>query len=89
MRGWISDLGFALRVMARKPQASLMLIATLVLGISVTTAMFSVLDAVLLRPLPFVDPERVVILVARASTSLITGIATIRLNIWLPTIRAG
>ena len=62
MRGWISDLGFALRVMARKPQASLMLIATLVLGISVTTAMFSVLDAVLLRPLPFVDSERVVIL---------------------------
>ncbi len=62
IKGWISDLGFALRVMARKPQASLMLIATLVLGISVTTAMFSVLDAVLLRPLPFVDSERVVIL---------------------------
>ena len=39
-----------------------MLIATLVLGISVTTAMFSVLDAVLLRPLPFVDSERVVLL---------------------------
>ncbi len=39
-----------------------MLIATLVLGVSVTTAMFSVLDAVLLRPLPYVDSERVVIL---------------------------
>ena len=62
IKGWISDLGFALRVMARKPQASLMLIATLVLGISVTTAMFSVLDAVLLRPLPFVEPNRVVVL---------------------------
>jgi putative ABC transport system permease protein len=61
MRGWISDFGLAVRLMTRKPQASLMLIATLVLGISVTTAMFSVLDAVLLRPLPFVDPARVVL----------------------------
>jgi putative ABC transport system permease protein len=62
MKGWISDLGFAVRMIARKPQSSLMLIATLALGISITTAMFSVLDAVLLRPLPYVDPSRVVLL---------------------------
>jgi putative ABC transport system permease protein len=64
MKGWISELGFAVRGMARKPQSSLMLIATLALGISITTAMFSVLDAVLLRPLPYVDPARVVLLPA-------------------------
>jgi putative ABC transport system permease protein len=62
MTGWISDLGFAVRMIARKPQSSLMLIATLALGISITTAMFSVVDAVLLRPLPYLDPTRVVLL---------------------------
>jgi putative ABC transport system permease protein len=70
MKGWISDLGFALRTIARKPQSSLMLIATLALGISITTAMFSVLDAVLLRPLPYVDPSRVVLLPGVSLTDL-------------------
>jgi putative ABC transport system permease protein len=70
MKGWISDLGFAVRGIARKPQSSLMLIATLALGISITTAMFSVLDAVLLRPLPYVDPARVVLLPGGGLTEL-------------------
>lgn len=70
MKGWISDLGFALRTIARKPQSSLMLIATLTLGISITTTMFSVLDAVLLRPLPYVDPERVVLLPAGVASDV-------------------
>ncbi|HXN70915.1 MAG TPA: ABC transporter permease [Candidatus Acidoferrales bacterium] len=68
MRGWISDLGFAVRMIARKPQSSLMLILTLALGISITTSMFSVLDAVLLRPLPYVDPSRVVLLPAAVAS---------------------
>ncbi|HXN98933.1 MAG TPA: ABC transporter permease [Candidatus Acidoferrales bacterium] len=70
MKGWISDLGFALRTIARKPQSSLMLMATLALGISITTAMFSVLDAVLLRALPYVDPSRVVLLQGVSLTEL-------------------
>jgi putative ABC transport system permease protein len=70
MKGWISDLGFAVRAIARKPQSSLMLIATLALGISITTAMFSVLDAVLLRPLPYVDPARVVLLPAGVASDV-------------------
>ena len=70
MKGWISDLGFALRTIVRKPQSSLMLIATLTLGISITTTMFSVLDAVLLRPLPYVDPERVVLLPAGVASDV-------------------
>jgi putative ABC transport system permease protein len=70
MKGWISDLGFAVRMIARKPQSTLMLILTLALGISVTTAMFSVLDAVLLRPLPYVDPSRVVLLPAGVASDV-------------------
>jgi putative ABC transport system permease protein len=62
MKGWVSDLGSALRGMIRKPRSSAMVIATLALGISITTSMFSVRNAVLLRPLPYVDPARVVLL---------------------------
>ena len=66
-----------------------MLIATLVLGISVTTAMFSVLDAVLLRPLPFVDPDRVVVLGGAGFNDLDYWNGIIPLNTLPATIRVG
>src|SRR3954465_6993091 len=55
-----SDLKFAVRSLAKKPGFTLVAIATLALGIGASTAIFSVLDAVLLRPLPYPNQERVV-----------------------------
>src|SRR4051794_18156876 len=55
-----SDVKFAIRTLAKKPGFTLVAIATLALGIGASTAIFSVLDAVLLRPLPYPDQERVV-----------------------------
>ncbi len=49
-----------LRALRRAPGVSIAAILTLALGIAFTTTMFSVVDAVLLKPLPFRDPERVV-----------------------------
>ncbi len=60
MSHFIQDLRFARRSLSRQPGWTLTVILTLALGIGTVTAIFSVVDAVLLRPLPFPDPERLV-----------------------------
>ena len=55
------DVRYALRAMRREPALSLGIIATLTLSIGATTALFSVVNSVLLRPLPFPDPDRLLI----------------------------
>ena len=54
------ELRFGLRGLRKSPGFSLVVILTLSLGIGATTAIFSVVYAVVLRPLPFGDPERLV-----------------------------
>src|SRR5689334_8260479 len=54
------DLRYSLRVALRRPWLSLTIIATMVLGIGTTTAVFSVIDALLLRPLAFPKSEQLV-----------------------------
>jgi hypothetical protein len=51
----IRDLKYALRRLARTPGFTLAAIITLGLGIGANTAIFSVINSVLLRPLPFAD----------------------------------
>jgi putative ABC transport system permease protein len=58
----MQDLRHALRRLGRAPFASLVAIATLGLGIGATTALFSALHGVVLRPFPFRDPGRLVML---------------------------
>lgn len=54
------DVRYAARLLARTPGFTLAAIATLALAIGATTALFSVVRGVLLRPLPFPEPERIV-----------------------------
>jgi putative ABC transport system permease protein len=54
------DAGFALRVLRRMPAFTATIILTLALGIGMTAAVFSVFNAVLLRPLSYLNPERLV-----------------------------
>jgi predicted permease len=57
-----SDLRFALRTMARNPGFTMVVVLTLALGIGANTAIFTLMDQVLLRVLPVKDPERLVVL---------------------------
>jgi putative ABC transport system permease protein len=60
METLIADLRFALRTLFRRPGFLLAALLTLAVGIGANTAVYSIAEAVLLRPLPFRDPERLV-----------------------------
>lgn len=61
----MQDLKYAVRILVSKPLFSLVAIFTLALGISATTAIYTVVEAVLLEPLPFEDSEELALLWTR------------------------
>jgi len=60
MRTLFADLRYAFRMMSRAPSFAVAVVSVLALGIAANTAIFSIVNAVLLRPLPFEEPERLV-----------------------------
>src|ERR671921_1579508 len=56
----LKDIRYAMRALLKRPGFTLVAVATLALGIGVNTALFTVFDALALRPLPLKDPSRLV-----------------------------
>ena len=68
MAGWSRDVRHAVRGLIARPAFSLVIVLTLALAIGANTAMFSVLQAVLLNPPPFRDPDRIIVLGERSAS---------------------
>ena len=79
MNALLADLHYALRQLRKAPMFSAVAIATLAIGIGATTAIFSTVNATLLRPLPFAQPDALVdvhtrLVDGRATTGLLSSV---------------
>jgi putative ABC transport system permease protein len=78
--GW--PLRDATRVLRRQPAFVLMVVCTLGLGIGAATAIFTVVDGLLLRPLPFQEPERLVRVIVEAGDDFSVYASRDRVRVW-------
>jgi putative ABC transport system permease protein len=62
MNTLFQDLRYGARILLKQPAVTLVAVVTLALGIGANTAIFSLVNSILLRPLPFRDPDSVVLM---------------------------
>lgn len=82
MSGVLSDLRVTLRALAAKPGFACVVVLTLALGLGASSAVFSVIHAVLLRPLPFAHADRVVVLGELAPSSDTRFVSPVTFDDW-------
>ena len=84
--GWIDtairNVRYAFRTLTHTPGFTVTVVLTLALGIGANTAVFSAIDAILLRPLPFPDGDRLVRILQKNSRTAETPVAPVRIEDW-------
>lgn len=67
MTGWLSDIRFGLRLLRRSPEVIVVAVLAMAIAVGVAGTVFSVTNAVLIQPLTFSDPERLVAIWQRSN----------------------
>ena len=82
MDDFIRDLRHSVRMFLQSPGFTITAVAALTLGIGANTAIFSVVDAVLLKPVPFPDPPGLVMLMNTSAQGSGPGASPTKFNLW-------
>ena len=78
----LQDVKYSLRVLRQQRAFTLAAVAALALGIGATTAVFSVVNAVLLRPFPYPDPDRIVMFMNTSPNGSGGGASPVKFEHW-------
>jgi predicted permease len=79
---FVQDLKYCLRLLRQQPTFTLAAVLALALGIGATTAVFSVVDAILLRPFPYPDPDRIVLFMNKSPNGSGPGASPAKFAHW-------
>jgi putative ABC transport system permease protein len=82
MERLIADLKHCFRMLRRSPGFTATAISVLALGIGAATAIFSVVNTVLLKPLPYPEPDRIVMLLNAGPQGNFPGASVPKYNVW-------